>query len=182
MQPQEIDEVALDLLRRHGFGEAALPEMRGILRQAWQQRLNPDEFLCHEGDQGDSMWILVRGSIQVSKRNFQGTDQNLAQVKAPALLGHMALVDGVRRSASCKAAEVVEVATINKEEFRSLMRSNNPTGDVFRGMILASLWRQLSRGNGVLSDLLNPSQVGQLTEEQTSELLTNASATFGGWS
>ena len=157
MTRPELLAIGRRLLAAHDLDPSAIPELIGILQRGRVQRIPDGERLCRQGEEADALWVLLRGCVQVQKRNYQGEAQALSQLTAPTLLGHMALIDDTRRSATCTAAGPVEVVTLTREQFVELMDDPGPSGQLFQAMVLTSLWRHLAQGNGVLAKLMNPS-------------------------
>lgn len=181
MNRDELFAVAEVLLERHSIQATRAADLANALSSATLKRLHDDEVLCNEGDPGGFMWILLSGRIRVLKRDYQGHERKLATMMPPTLLGHMTMVDGTRRSASCRAVGDVLLAVVDKGRFASLMKDTGPQGDVFRRLLITSLWQQLSRGNGKLSDLMSPGYTEPPTVEETGVALVDAVAAFEGW-
>ena len=118
---------------------AARDEARGILRNEPLFGCLPDEQLNRlvdaghlsrfgrgerilgEGDEGDSMFVLLRGSAQVSMgRN--GTNIRLRVMHAGDVFGEIAMLTGERRSATVRAEHDCEVLEISKQAMAELFR------------------------------------------------------------
>ena len=103
MELSELKRVSHDLLVSHpsrGVKPAALTE---VLESLEINEFEHGDLLCSEGDPGDSMYFLLFGSILVTRKDAGGVDRELVTMSAPALLGHMALVDNSPRSAARQA-------------------------------------------------------------------------------
>ncbi|MBK8789222.1 MAG: cyclic nucleotide-binding domain-containing protein [Holophagaceae bacterium] len=50
------------------------------------------EILFREGDAGDGLYVVVRGSVRISKQGATG-EEALAVLESPAFFGEMALID-----------------------------------------------------------------------------------------
>ena len=127
------------------------------------------------------MWILVEGDVAVQKRNYQGVAQALPEVGAPALLGHMGMVDGQPRSATCTAHGNSRVIVLSQPVFQAVMADPGPAGDLFRRLLIAGMNRQLASGNAELRRLLHPEEVARRPAAVTEEGLVAAEASFEGW-
>ena len=70
------------------------------------------ETLFHEGDRGDSMYVLLEGSADVR------VGETLVESATPgALVGEMALVDSSPRTATVVAMEPCRLAKIDQRRF-----------------------------------------------------------------
>lgn len=91
--------------------------------------------LCHEGDFGDTMYFVLQGSLQISKRVVQGADKVIATLGIGQYAGEMSLLTGAQRSATMRAVEDTEVAEIDQEAFLQLIHEQPQVGlDLMRQM------------------------------------------------
>lgn len=145
--------VATELLRTHGV-DCGPEGLARVLESLPRTSLRRRELLCTEGDPSGSMWVLLSGSVQVIKRDYSGRAQKLAVLRAPAVVGHMGVVGGNPRSASCEAKTRIEVAVVDKERFQALLSELSPAADAFRRLLISGMSRQLATGNAALRRLL----------------------------
>ena len=94
---------AAQLIETHPYPSADPGALSTLLERCQPLRLMDGAELCREGEPGNALFFLMDGSIEVWRRDNRGEPRVLARVDAPALVGHMALVDGSTRSASCSA-------------------------------------------------------------------------------
>ncbi|OFV88735.1 MAG: hypothetical protein A3J75_02435 [Acidobacteria bacterium RBG_16_68_9] len=102
----------------------------------------PGEFIIRRGEQGDEMYVIIRGRTEV----WAGTGaerRRLAEMGRGEVVGEMALVRRHERSADVVAAEPVEVLAVN-QRFLSRIQSRYPR-------IAAKVFLNLTR---ILSDRL----------------------------
>ena len=163
------------LLVRNGLPGELAWDLSQVMRDTFEKRLKPGEVLCREGQDGDELWFLLEGSLRVEKRDFAGTPQPVAEVPAPAMLGHVAALEGGRRTATCVASSAVVVRALPRREALRCLKEVSPSGDIFRRLLISSMAAQLHRGNDRLRGLVKH------TEEPTSEDLAKAEATYEGW-
>ena len=163
------------LLVRNGLPGELAWDLSQVLRDTYEKRLKPGEVLCREGHDGDELWFLVQGSLRVDKRDFAGTPQTVAEVPAPAMLGHVSALEGGRRTATCVAAEQVLVRALPRREALRWLKETSPSGDVFRRLLISSMAAQLHRGNDRLRGLVHQG------EEPAAHDLAKAEAAFEGW-
>lgn len=77
-----------------------------------------DEYICHEGEPGNEMYIILKGSIGIYLTNFFGNLTEIAKIQEGDFFGEMAIFDNQPRSASCIALEDTLCVAINKENLR----------------------------------------------------------------
>jgi CRP/FNR family transcriptional regulator, cyclic AMP receptor protein len=99
-------------------------------------RAQPGQLLIEEGEISDWMMMLLRGTVDVSKRKAgfdaqrQDPDQmtRLAVLKQGAVLGEMSMLDGEPRYASCWAVSEVEAAVLTRAAVSRLINEQPAVG------------------------------------------------------
>ena len=169
------------LLEQHGIPQSLSADMTQLLSTSWERTLSEGEAICTEGQPSQEMWFLVSGAVQVSKRDFLGEDKPLAALHAPAVLGHMGLVNRTSRSATVRALKPSVVRVVEAHRFDVLLGEISPVGDAFRRLLISSMMEQLGRGNRELSFLLHPEDAKTVEEISHEDRLIRAEASFDGW-
>ena len=90
----------------------------GVVRQFPKQTV-----LIHEGDVGDSLYIILAGRIKVYASNAAGREVVLAFYGPGEYVGEMSL-DGAPRSASVITMEPTTCAIVNRAQFRDFLAAN----------------------------------------------------------
>jgi CRP/FNR family cyclic AMP-dependent transcriptional regulator len=90
----------------------------GVVRQFPKQTI-----LIHEGDVGDSLYIILGGRVKVYASNAAGREVVLAFYGAGEYVGEMSL-DGSPRSASVMTVEPTTCAIVNRAQFRDFLAAN----------------------------------------------------------
>jgi len=139
----------------HGVGPEALAD---AFRCSALLRYGHGHVICAESDPGDAMYFLLQGKVRVRRKDSRGKPRDLATVVAPALIGHMSLIDGNVRSASCLSDGRSVVATLGVERYHKLMDESSATGAALRRVLCASLARQLVNANAGIRELIQRSK------------------------
>jgi len=79
--------------------------------------------LIHEGDVGDSLYIILSGRVKVYASNAAGREVVLNFHGAGEYVGEMSL-DGAPRSASVITVEPTTCAIVNRAQFRDFLAAN----------------------------------------------------------
>jgi signal transduction histidine kinase len=92
---------------------AELPEasLELLCAKAEPMNLQPGEVLIEEGTVGDSLFVVLRGELDVTKRSGDG-ELPLARVGPGAIQGEMAAIEERPRTASVRAVGDVEVLRV----------------------------------------------------------------------
>lgn len=93
-----------------------------LSRLGTETRLNAGEVLWREGDPGDSVALLVEGTIEVVHLAPEGEEVVLRTVEGGAVVGEIAGTDGGARSATVRARTPVRLLKIPAPDFRQLLR------------------------------------------------------------
>jgi SulP family sulfate permease len=122
-----------------GIEEQDLDRLREVLTQ---REFAPGEIICREGEEGDRMWLLAKGSVSVRLISADGRQNiRIASLARGTTIGEMALVESVRRSATIVADEGVVCYELLLEGFARMV-ADHP---VIATRILRNLARELSR-------------------------------------
>ena len=79
------------------------------------------EFLAREGDIGDELFLVLSGSILISRRSItSGATQTLGTAGPGQLLGELSWLTGQPRSSTMQAAEATAVQTLPADHFDRL--------------------------------------------------------------
>jgi CRP-like cAMP-binding protein len=105
--------------------------------------------LFHEGDPGDSLFIVASGAVKVVVPSEEGDEAILATLRRGDFLGELALLDGAPRSASAIALEATETMALPRDRFKALVASE----PVIRDALLSSLAGELRRLTAHVAEL-----------------------------
>ena len=102
-----------------------------------------------EGDPGDALYIIKNGKINVLKRTSSGQESVLATLGKDAIIGDMAVIDGMPRSASVATVQDTVFLVITKEDFKNLLGTVPEIGF----QILKLMTERLRKTNAALKEL-----------------------------
>lgn len=124
------------------------------------------EIVFHEGDEGDTMYLVWSGQVAIVKGNLQ-SPTILAYRGAGEIFGEMALLEHQPRSASIIALEDTRLLGLSRANFEQLLRT---TPSVSRSImeVLSARLRRMSeaRSTGELSEKRLSQQVSTLQNEK----------------
>ena len=103
---EEVFRVSLDA-KKALFSEQQLSslEVNLLASMSRERQLEPGETVFREGDSADSLYVVLSGSVMISKYIPGAGDEALAFLGRGDYFGEMALLDGQKRSAGAKAHE-----------------------------------------------------------------------------
>jgi CRP-like cAMP-binding protein len=161
MPPALVDRLAKHLVALHPFPGAAHAALESVIARGQLRTLQDGEVLCKEGDPGEELWFLLRGGVEVQRIDLGGKTRVLATIDKPGLIGHMALIDRSRRSASCVAKGTTHVVALDARTVEQLQQETTTVGTAMRRLLLSSLSNQLAGANSRMREF-----VAELKEEQ----------------
>ena len=86
---------------------------------------NPADVVFEEKDEGREMYILLEGSVELTKRVAGSAQQRLKVVNSKNdFFGEMALIDGRPRSATATALEPTKLLVVDQTSFEQLILNN----------------------------------------------------------
>jgi NADH dehydrogenase len=94
------------------------------------QHFEPGDIIFHQGDLGDSVYVIQAGECDVIKEE-NGEARTVATLRAGDYFGEMALLSDKTRNATIQARTAMEVLLIPKGDFDTLRQSVPAFGEVF---------------------------------------------------
>ena len=92
-----------------------------LLKITKPKKFMKDDYICYEGQPGNEMYIVLKGSIGVFITSAIGTLTQAAIIKEGDFFGEMAIFDNLPRSASCIAMEDTVCAAVDKENLQEFL-------------------------------------------------------------
>lgn len=84
-------------------------------------QFEPGQALFHQGDSGDSAYVVISGAADVLIAS--GPDEiKIAAVEPNSIVGEIAILCDVPRTATVRAVSRLDTLKINKENFRRLLK------------------------------------------------------------
>ena len=102
--------------------------------------LQPGQTLFKEGDPGDGMYVIVSGSVEVTKQVDEGARWRIALHGPGMCFGEMALLGNQARAATCTSVEPTLLLKVPYKDFSTLLKQSN----IAALKITANLARSLS--------------------------------------
>lgn len=107
------------------------------------------EVIFHQGDDGDSLHVLLAGSVKVLVKTDAGSQAVVAILRPGDSVGELSLIDGEPRSATVAAIGPVETLMLPRQDFLAVV-DQSPE---IRSHLLATLAGRLRRTSDLAADL-----------------------------
>jgi signal transduction histidine kinase len=86
-------------------------------------RFGNDEVIFKEGELGDCLYLVVEGSVRISKLGRGGQQETLGLIQPGNFFGEMALIDGKPRSAQATATEATILGRMDVGSFERILEN-----------------------------------------------------------
>ena len=127
-----------------------------ILSTAFKLRkLSIDEVLLREGEQDDTLYIIVEGDIAVTRDAGGGDHVTLHHLKAGDVAGAMGFVDGHSHSATLSAAKDSHVLELHREVLEGMIDAHPQLIYKIMKMIIRSVHKTMLHMNRQFVEMNN---------------------------
>jgi len=134
---------AADALRRCALFSRVDDATLGVCIDSLRtRRYRRNETIFHQGDPGDSLYIIESGAVKIVLPSPEGEDEAIIATLRPGdFFGELALLDGAERSATAIAHEATTALVLRRDAFGQLI----DTVPALRHELLAGLVSELRR-------------------------------------
>jgi len=133
-------------------------QIRSLMHLMTMSEIRKGEMITREGELGDSMFILLRGEVEISKSlvlSPLSTDMSVREKalirlteKQHAFFGEMALfLEKPERTASIRAIQACLLAVIQKKELHTFLNKDHYIGSIIYKNIAVELTHRLIKSN-----------------------------------
>ncbi len=105
------------------FHEMSPGQMLQVMEKVSKQSVLPGDMVIREGDTGDRFYIVLNGKFQVTRQS-NGKEQVISSLGEGDYFGDIALLKGVRRTASVAALTDGTLLTLTANDFLDIVRRN----------------------------------------------------------
>jgi CRP/FNR family cyclic AMP-dependent transcriptional regulator len=144
-------------------------DRQALARSASRRRYWRGDIIFLKDDDGNSLFIVARGSVRIYVPSAQGADLTLAVLGAGQFFGDLSLLDGRPRSASAAALSDTNVVILERSDFVAVIRTR-PAAVM---SMLAVVVRRLRETDEMASDLAFLDVGGRLAKKLLDLAATN---------
>ena len=80
--------------------------------------------IVEQGEQGDKLYVIVRGTLDVTQRGPDGAEHPLPALQDGDFFGEIALLDNVPRTATVRARTACLLLVLSRSEFQDVVRTS----------------------------------------------------------
>ena len=116
------EETARLLARTEIFADLEARELAAVAQVAVPRRWDRGQVIFREGDTGDTCYLLRSGAVVLTREHQDGRMVALAELRAGALFGELAMFRGETRSATAEAVEPATAVALLAGDMQRLIR------------------------------------------------------------
>jgi len=121
-------------------------DLKDLATYCREGKFSPGSVMLSQGEQGLGLFILTKGTVRITRKNSpDGAEQVLGTAGAGDVIGEMALLDDLPRSATVTAVDEVTVLKLPLWEFRRFLRHSLKNDPDVGLDLLAALSRRLRK-------------------------------------
>ncbi len=130
------------------FADLTADDLEELASVVEERRVDPGKDVFREGDPGDAVYLIVKGSVVV----FTGGDGTrpervLSELGAGACIGEMAVLDASPRSATVRALERTRTLRVPGEGFKRVMSERPEMSQAIVAELVKRMRGMMAQGN-----------------------------------
>ena len=165
------DPVDLDVVRRAPLFKALDDEAASALQSEMSRsHMERGDVLFHEGDRGDTLYVIAEGKIKLGRTSPDGRENLVAILGPGEMFGELSLFDPGPRTMTATAVAETQLLGLGNESLTAILTGRPEVSKT----LLAALAQRLRRSNAHLADLVFTDVPGRVAKA-----LLDLSARFG---
>jgi CRP-like cAMP-binding protein len=116
------------------FSELNEQELQSLLKKVETKTFPQGAFICHEGEEGDSLYVISRGEVAITKQMPKGKEVRIHNLKEGDFFGEFGFFTDQKRHANVKTLMECEIFEIPRNELNELMKTNPHLKEVLQNL------------------------------------------------
>ncbi len=116
------------------FSELNEQELQLLLRKVQVKTFPKDSFICREGEAGDSLMVISRGEVAISKQISEGKEVWIRNLGEGDFLGEFGFFTDQKRHATVKALTECEILEISRNELNEIIKTHPRVKEVLQDL------------------------------------------------
>jgi CRP-like cAMP-binding protein/RsiW-degrading membrane proteinase PrsW (M82 family) len=123
ISPEEIEAIANRIKTIAFFQNVDLADLDNLSRAISFRQYSNGQIIFSQGEEGDAMYLIDRGSINIFIKGEDGNEKLLRSFQSGDVVGEIALLDGGKRTASARAYGSLRVMILQRQHFNMFIKS-----------------------------------------------------------
>ena len=132
------------------FQNCTRRQLRELIEDGYRQVFKAEQVICHEGDPGDSFYVILSGSVEIFSEKI---GKHITNRYSGEFIGEMALLMGIPRSASIRTLEDTTLFVVNHTNLQKLLSKHKGLADQISEELAKR--RESLESMGLLKDLMD---------------------------
>jgi CRP-like cAMP-binding protein len=166
------------------FNGVSRREVQAVLDACQLQTFLKGDEIFSEGDEGDSLWIIEAGHVEVFRKIKGDVDRVLDTFVPGSVFGEMSFLDPSKRSASARATEPTHLSMLTRAAFDKVAEEHPRVAAVFYSglaRVVAQRFRDTSyMYTQAIADLMEVTGAQTMTLHRLVEDIRVVTVHFGG--
>jgi len=116
------------------FSELNEEELQLLLRKVQVKTFPKEGFVCREGEPGDSLMVISRGEVSISKQTSGGKEVWIRNLGEGDFLGEFGFFTDQKRHATGKAVTECEILEITRKELDEMIKTHPHVKEVLQNL------------------------------------------------
>jgi len=116
------------------FSELNEQELQSLLKKVETKTFPQGAFICREGEEGDSLYVISRGEVAITKQMSKGKEVRIHNLKEGDFFGEFGFFTDQKRHANVKALMECEIFEISRNALNELMKTNPHLKEVLQNL------------------------------------------------
>lgn len=150
--PNEEEVSTVEDLLHHlpFFADLTPEELKRIANAGQWLSMGKEQTLFSEGDEGDSLYVILKGQVKVHRSNEKGAQIDLATLQVGDFVGELALLDDETRSADVSTLTPCDLFVLGRDNFLDTLKQSPR----MQNHLLAGLSHTIRKGNERFFELM----------------------------
>ncbi|MFP6641445.1 MAG: Crp/Fnr family transcriptional regulator [Myxococcota bacterium] len=130
------------------FRDLSESQLDALMQRLRPRRLAAREELCHKGDEGTQLYLILSGRLKASTTSPDGSDMTLSMMGPGEVVGELAVLGAGIRTATITSMDSCELLVLEQRDFHALLKENAELAM----KLLRTLARRVSRLSETMED------------------------------
>ena len=118
------------------FSDLNQQELQSLLIQVHSKTFPKGATLCQEGEVGDSLMVISRGEVGISKKDPEGKEIWIHYLKEGDFFGEFSFFTGQKRHANVKTLTECEILEISRNELNEIIQTHPRMKEVLYNLFI----------------------------------------------
>jgi CRP-like cAMP-binding protein len=138
-------DMAEIVAKSHLFKSLDEAARKELLESSFVMQYDPGEMILREGDPGDTMFLVMEGTVRIHARTVQGGELELAELGRGACVGEVSVLTGSPRTATVDAVGAVTCAVLARHRVQRVLDAHPRVRELLETLVEGRARQTLER-------------------------------------